>query len=126
MKKIVVLLLPFAFLNILGCAPLILGTAAGALGAYVVSKDTIQGDTDKPYESLWDAALAISKIRGTIKQEDARKGYIELEAERSRVWIRLIRLTRSTTRLKIAARRYHLPNLELAQDMYVRIMDEAK
>ena len=126
MKKIAVLLLPFAFLNLLGCAPLILGTAAGALGAYVVSKDTIQGDTDKPYESLWDAALAISKIRGTIKQEDTRKGYIELEAERSRVWIRLIRLTRSTTRLKIAARRYHLPNLELAQDMYAKIMDEAK
>jgi len=128
MKKRAILyfLLPFVFLSMSGCLPLMVGGAAGALGAYAVGKDTIQGDTDKPYDSLWNAALTVSRIRGTIKQEDSQKGYIELEAQRSQVWIRLIRLTHSTTRLRILARKYHLPDIGLAQDMYVKIMEEVK
>lgn len=126
MKKIAALLLPFVFFSLIGCAPLILGTAAGALGAYAVGNDTIQGESDKPYDSLWDAAITVSKIRGTIKQEDSQRGYIELEAERSQVWIRLVRLTRSTTVLRISARRFHFPNIELAQDIYVKIMEDPR
>ena len=128
MKKIAVFyfLIPFVLLSILGCAPLIIGAAAGGIGAYATSKDTIQGETDKSYESLWNSALMVSKIRGTIKQEDSAKGYIELEADASRVWIRLIRLTRATTRLRISARKYHLPNMDLAQDMFVKIMEGAR
>jgi len=110
--------------NMLGCAPLIIGSAAGALGAYVISKDTIQGDTDKGYDSIWKAALTVSKIKGTIKYEDSLKGIIELESGASKVYIRLIRLTRATVRLRISSRRYHLPNLDLAQDIFVKIMEE--
>src|SRR3989338_1488893 len=63
------LLIIFLLLNILGCAPLIVGSAAvGALGTYAVSKDTVQGETDKSYDSLWNAALTVSRIRGSIKQ----------------------------------------------------------
>jgi hypothetical protein len=128
MKKILfyIFLFPFIFMNISGCVPLIIGGAAGALGAYAVSKDTVQGDTDKSYDSLWDAALMVSKLRGVIKQEDSLRGYIELEEGQSHVDIRLIRLTRATTRVKISARRYHLPNLSLAQDIFVKIMEQAR
>lgn len=116
----------FFCLNALGCAALIVGGAIGAAGGYVISKDTIKGETDKNYDSLWSTALAISRIRGTIKQEDKTRGYIELEAESSKVYIRLIKVTRATTRLKVSARRYHVPNLDLAQDIYTKIMNEAK
>ena len=128
MKKILffVLLIPFIFMNISGCLPLIIGGAAGALGAYALSKDTIQGETDKSYDSLWNAALMVSKFRGIIKQEDYTQGYIELEASSSRVWIRLIRLTQATTRLRISARKFRLPNSSLAQDLFVRIMEQAQ
>jgi len=127
MKKVLFLcfFLPILILNITGCI-FILGGAAGALGAYGISKDTVQGDTDKPYEALWDSALMVCRIRGNIKQEDSLKGYIELQADSSRIWIRLLRLTHSTTRLRISARKYHLPNLDLAQDIYVKIMEQAK
>lgn len=127
MKKTSILfIIPF-ILTIFGCVPLMIGGAVGALGGYAISKDTIQGETDKPYEALWNSALMVSRIRGTIKQEDAAKGYIELESGSSRVWIRLIRLTRSATKLRIAARnKVHLPNIELAQDMYVKIIEEAR
>jgi len=109
-----------------GCVPLIVGGAVGALGGYAASKDSIQGETDKPYENLWNAALTVARIRGNIKQESYARGYIELETDTGQVWIRLIRLTRATTRLRISARRYHLPNLGLAEELFVKIMEEAR
>ncbi|MFA4888125.1 MAG: DUF3568 family protein [Candidatus Omnitrophota bacterium] len=113
-------------LNSLGCASLIVGAAVGGAGVYAVSKDTVQGDTDKSYDSLWAAALTVSRIRGTIKKEDQLKGYIELQAEQSLVKIQLVRLTRLSSRIKISARKFHLPNLDLAQDFYTKIIEEAK
>ena len=115
----------FIISNLYGCWFLV-GGAVGAAGAYVVSKDTVQGATDKPYDRLWSAAISIGRARGTITEEDRQRGYIDLEADSSRVKIRLVRLTSNTTRLKISARKYHLPNLDLAQDLYVRILEEAK
>jgi hypothetical protein len=128
MKKrlFILFIIPFIFLSIAGCIPLIVGSAAGALGAYAVSKDTIQGETDKPYAGLWEAALRIAKIRGTIKEEDNTRGCIELEAGSSKVWIRLIKLTQATTRLRVSARKYHLPDINLAQDIFVKIIEEVK
>jgi len=125
-KLIAFFVLPLLLLNILGCAPLIIGAAVGAVGGYAVSKDTIQGETDKPYEMLWNSALTVSKIRGVVKQENYSSGYIELETQPSKVWIRLIRLTQATTRIRISARKYHMPNLALAEDIYVKILEQAK
>lgn len=118
-------LFPFILVNLYGCW-FIVGGAVGAAGACVVGKDTIQGETDKPYDSLWNSALQVSKIRGAIKQEDYTKGYIELETEANQVWIRLVKLTRATTRLRVSSRKYHLPNLSLAQDIFVKIMEGAR
>ncbi len=128
MRKAVIslVLVPFIMVNILGCVALIIGGAAGALGAYAVSNDKIQGETDKPYYMLWDSALRVSRIRGIIKQEDATKGYIELQSESSKVWIRLTKLTQATTRLEVSSRKHRFPNMELAQDLFVKIMEEAK
>lgn len=127
MRKLIgVILLPFILVSVVGCAPLIIGAAAGGLGAYAISKDTVQGDSDKDYAALWESALNVAKVRGVIQQENANTGYIELSAESSKVWIRLIRLTRATTRIKISARKYHFPNMELAQDLFVKIITGTK
>ena len=126
MRKAILFLIPCIFLSISGCAPLIIGSAVGALGGYAVSKDTIEGETDKSYDSLWEAALTVSKIRGQIKYENKTKGYIESEAESSKVYIRFIRLTVSTTRLRVSARKYNLPNMILAQDIFVKITEQAR
>jgi len=119
------LILCFLF-SACGCAPLIIGVAAGGLGAYAVSKDTVQGETDKNYEALWKSALAVSKARGLIQEENESAGYIVLGAESSKVWIKLIRLTQATTRLKVSARKYRFPNLQLAQDIFIRIINGVK
>lgn len=120
---LVICYMPYA---ILGCAPLLIGAAVGGVGCYAVSKDTVLGETDKSYDSVWDAVVTVSKIRGTIKHEDSGRGYLVLNADGSKVWIRLVRLTRSTVRLRIQARKFHLPNLTLAQDIYTKIMEEAR
>lgn len=127
MKKTILFLSLTTFILLSsGCIPLIIGGAAGALGARAISKDTIQGETDKSYDSLWKAAYQVSKIRGTIRQEDNLRGYLRVDVGLSRVKISLIRLTRATTRLRITARKYHFPDLDLAQDLFVKIMEEAK
>lgn len=127
MKKIAIFFLAsFMLVNISGCAPLIIGAAAGALGGYAVSRDTVQGATDTDYDRLWNAAITVARIRGVIKSEDYARGCFTVEAESSKVWIRLIRLTRATTRIRISARKMHFPNLNLAEDLFVKIMEEAK
>jgi len=123
MKKLIsVPFVLFILPLVCGCAPLIIGAAAGGLGAYAISKDTVQGDSDKDFELLWESALSICKQYGIIQQENISTGYIELTASSSKVWIRLVRLTRATTRIKISARKFHLPNQELAQDLFVKIV----
>ncbi|HTY44483.1 MAG TPA: DUF3568 family protein [Patescibacteria group bacterium] len=113
-------------IGLCGCAPLIVGGILGGVGAYAVSKDTIQGETDKPYESLWESAVKVARIRGTVRQEDVTKGYLELQTDSGRIWITLIRLTQATTRVKVSARRFHMPNIALAQDMFVKIMEQSQ
>lgn len=126
MKKSLIfsLLLSSVLLSSSGCIPVLVG--AGALGGYAVSKDTIQGETDVPYDDLWDSALRISRIRGTIKQEDVTEGYIKVAVESGLVWIRLLKLTQATSRLKVSARKWHFPNIALAQDLYLKIIQEAQ
>ena len=109
-----------------GCVPLIVGGAVGALGGYAISKDTIQGETDKDYDTLWNAAKLVAKIKGKINTEDKAKGDLELKVDSSKVKVRLIRLTSATTRLRVSARNaLGLPNIDLAQDVFVKILEQA-
>ena len=114
------------FFGVSGCAPLIVGAAVGGAGAYAVSKDTLQGDTDKPYDALWSAALSIAKMKGSVTMENYTKGAIDLNIEGGKVWIRFIRLTRTATRVRVSARKFHMPSISSAQDIYTKIMDEAR
>ena len=128
MKKILFLAsCCFLLLANSGCVPLVVGATLGAVGGYAASKDTVQGDTDTPYDSIWQAAIAVSRIRGTIKQDNSEQGVIELSADSNKVWIRLFRLTQATTTIKVSARnRFHLPNISLAQDLFVKIIEQSK
>ena len=110
-----------------GCVPLVIGAAAGGAGVYAASRDTIQGDTDVGFETLWDAAVTVTRVRGTIVKQDFDKGTIEAcEGKSIKIWVTLEKLTASTTRLKVASRKYKMPNLELAQTIYTKILDETK
>jgi hypothetical protein len=127
MKKLLVLfvLIPFLATGLCGCIPVFL-MAVGGVGVYAISKDTIQGDTDTPYEALWDSALKVSKIKGTVLQQDFNRGYIEIDANPNKIWIQLVRVTTVATKIKVSARKYKLPNIDLAQEVFIKIIEEAK
>jgi hypothetical protein len=128
MKKVILaMLIPFLFVGIAGCAPLFLMTVGG-VGVYAISKDTIQGDTDTQYETLWDAAMKVARIRGTILQEDFNRGYIQIDAKPNNIKIQFVRITAATTKLRVSARKYKkvLPNIEIAQDVFIKIIEESK
>ena len=128
MKKILWGICAVVFLasNLAGCAPIIVGAALGGAAVYAVSKDTVQGDSDKPYERLWSAALTVARLRGILKQQDDLRGFIKVGTDSGQVWIKLSKLTSVTTRIRVSARKYHLPNLELAQEMFFKITEEVK
>jgi hypothetical protein len=128
MKKTLLVICAAVFLacNLAGCVPIILGAALGGAGVYAASKDTVQGDSDKPYERLWSAALTVARLRGTLKQQDDLRGYIKVATDSGQVWIKLSKLTPSTTRLRVSARKFHFPNLELAQEMFFKITEQVK
>ena len=108
-----------------GCVPLLVGGAA-AIGTYAVSSDSMQGDTDTNYDDLWKTAQTVIKTRGSITAEDKTKGHLEAEIEGNRVIIKLIRVTKATTRLRISARnKFKLPNIKLAQEIFVKVLDQA-
>jgi len=125
-KNLSIALVLFILPALCGCVPLIVGAAAGGLGAYAISKDTVQGDSDKNFDLLWESAINVGRQYGIIQQENISTGYIELTADSSKVWIRLIRLTQATTRIRISARKFHFPNMELAQDLFVKIITGVK
>ncbi|MBU1125961.1 MAG: hypothetical protein KKC84_08030 [Candidatus Omnitrophica bacterium] len=109
-----------------GCASFIINSEVGALGGYAVSRDTIQAETNTLHQELWQACLTVARIRGTIKQEDIGKGFLEVESQGGMIWIRIIRLTRDTVRLRVSARKYGISQLGVAQNFFVKIMEEAR
>jgi hypothetical protein len=121
------LLIPFLVSGLCGCIPVFLMTVGG-VGVYAISKDTIQGDTDTPYETLWDSAMKVARIRGTILQEDFNRGYIEVDANPNKIKIQFVRVTAATTQIRVSARKYKkmFPNIDLAQEVFVKIIEESK
>lgn len=127
MKKICCGIMILSIFGISGCAPLIVGAALGAAGVHVISKDSVGVDTDKGYDNIWNAAMDVASSKGIVKRQDMDRGYIEVTLNTAtRAWIRLSPVTRSTTRLKVSARKHHLPNFELAQEILVKILDQSK
>ena len=127
MKKLLALfvLIPFLITGLSGCVPVFL-MAVGGVGVYAISKDTIQGDTDTDYESLWDSAIKVARIRGTVMQEDFNRGYIQIDAKPNKIWIQFVRVTAAATKIRVSARKYKLPNIDLAQDVFIKIIEESK
>jgi hypothetical protein len=124
MKKIVSYLVVIMLCaNLAGCWPVILGV--GAVGGYAISRDTIQGETDKDIGSVWGAAIKVSEVMGIIRAEDRSKGTLAVEVDRNNVNIKVEELTKTTVRLRVSVRnKYLLPNISLAQKMYTKIIQQ--
>ena len=107
-----------------GCIFIVAGV--GALGGYAISKDTIQGETDSGFEDVWQASQEVLDVMGLIHTEYKSKGEIEAKVNSSDVKILIEELTSKTTRLRVSARKYLLPDISLAQKIYIKIVQKSK
>ncbi|MDP8266935.1 MAG: hypothetical protein P9M07_08385 [Candidatus Aceula meridiana] len=113
------LLLVLAF-SLSGCFYAIIG-GLGALGGYAISPDTVEGETQIEYDTLWDAAVEIVSIMGTIQTKNYKLGQIEARVAGAYVWVDLSQASSSWVRMSVKARKNMLPSMKTAQDVWVKV-----
>lgn len=105
-----------------GCIYLAVG-AVGVVGGYVVSPDTVEGTTTHTTEECWDAAKQIVSIMGTVVQEGPNGSQLEATINGSKVIITLSAINVSTTKVSVKARKAFMPKIDVAQDVYAKIIN---
>lgn len=125
MKKKITLLAAvlFLFLSLNGCIYVVVGSI-GALGGYVVSPDTVEGVTSQSQAAVWDETIDVLSVMGTILEQQEDAGLIVAKVNGSKVTINIIAMTQSAVKLSVRARKFNLPRVSLAQDIFVKIMSK--
>ncbi len=107
-----------------GCVPLWVGAGvAGIVGGYAVSPDTVEGTTTHTTEECWDAAKQIAGIMGQVVQEGPSGSQLDATINGSKVTIVLSAINVSTTKLSVKARKAFMPKIDVAQDVYAKIIN---
>ncbi|MEK6563536.1 MAG: DUF3568 family protein [Candidatus Omnitrophota bacterium] len=119
-------ILAVLWFSVSGCAVVLVG--AGAAGGYAIGKDYIQGETDKDFDRVYDSAVTIAGIMGDIESQfsNPSTGKIKANVETSSLEIYVERLTKKTVRLKVRSRKNLMPNIELAQKVYTKIIQNIR
>ncbi|MEI6438497.1 MAG: hypothetical protein WCO69_07100 [Candidatus Omnitrophota bacterium] len=105
-----------------GCIYLAVG-AVGVVGGYVVSPDTVEGTTSHTTEECWDAAKQIVGVMGQVVGDSANGSQMEATINGAKVTITLSAINLSTTKLSVKARKAFMPKIDVAQDVYTKIIN---
>ncbi len=105
-----------------GCVILAAG-AAGVVGGYVVSPDTVEGSTSRAFEDVWRAAKEITGIMGRVVEENTAQGVLVAEINAARVTVTMVSINASTTKISVKVRKAFMPKIDLAQDVYTKILN---
>lgn len=106
-----------------GCVPVMIA-GAGVVGGYAISRDTFEGVSSKSQEELWDAANRVASIMGTVENSDRRGNQITALISGARVSILVLPVNLTTTKLRIKARKNIFPAIDIAQNVYTKIMNQ--
>lgn len=105
--------------SLCGCAAVLIG--AGAVGGYAIAKDSVSGEIDTSFQQVWAQSIKVAEDMGAVTSQDKKQGRIEAEISMSRVWITIDELNKDTARLIVGARKNLLPNLNLANKVFLKI-----
>ena len=122
-KKLVILVIGISLLTS-GCAVFLIG--AGVAGGYAISKDTMEFNSDKSFNSIWDSSAHVLDIMGTVKTKDYNKGKLEADISGTHVIVNIESITKNATRLRVSARKYMLPDMTTAQNVLNKIIQNVK
>ena len=111
----------FPLLLLSGCVLFLVG--AGVAGGVAISKDTIEGHTEKSLDRVYKASREVVMDEGFIRLEDKTHGIIESEVRKSEVKIEIRQITDKTVRIQVKARKGMklVPNPALANELYNKI-----
>ena len=105
-----------------GCVILAVG-AAGVVGGYVISPDTVEGSIARSMDETWTSVKEITGIMGRIVEENNSQGVLVAEIASARVTVTLMSINATTTKISVKARKAFMPKIDLAQDVYIKIMN---
>jgi len=104
-----------------GCAALLIG--AGAAGGYALSADSIQGNFDSDFDTVWFKSIEVMEEVGQIIFEDEKSGIIRAKTSKQiDITITLGRVTENTTSLTVKAKKNVLPKRKDAQKIFSAII----
>jgi hypothetical protein len=121
-KFIKLLVLPL-LISLTGCIYLVVG-GIGAVGGYIVSPDTVEGITENDTTSVWDSAMEVVSFMGTITEEHEDGGMILAKINKASVTINILALNQATVKITVKARKFYLPKISVAQDVFLKIMNQ--
>ena len=104
-----------------GCAALLVG--AGAAGGYAVSRDSITNHFDLSQSHVYGISRSVVKQIGLITAEDERRGRLQADVDGATVTVTVTPVSEKTVKLQVKARKFLMPKLSIAQDVYNRILD---
>ncbi len=122
-KLFQIVFLAFTCMFSSGCFLLLVGSA-GAVGGYAISRDTVEGVSSKGQDELMTAARQVVSIMGIILDERRKDGEIEGTVAGSHVYITVIQINMTTSKLRVKARNGIFPRIGTAQEVYTKIMNQ--
>jgi hypothetical protein len=118
------LVLPLAF-GLSGCIYLIVG-GVGAVGGYIVSPDTVEGITEFGDITIWESAIEIVSIMGIIEDQNEEMGVLLAKVNGAKVTITVLPMDTAQSKLTVKARKAFMPKINLAQDVFVKIVNNVQ
>jgi hypothetical protein len=118
MAMILAVALPLGFS---GCG-IVVVAGLGALGGYTVSRDTIEGATGYSEGELFETATEILSIMGQVDEKSKVDGRVLATVNGAKVTVTFIPVSKTTTTLRVKARRGMFPKIAVAQDVYMKIV----
>ena len=106
-----------------GCIPLLVGAGVGVVGGYVISPDTVEGQVTRSLQETYDAAKQITGIMGHITQENPNNSELISTISGTTVTVTFIAINVSTTKISVKARKAFMPKIDIAQDVYTKIIN---
>lgn len=104
-----------------GCGIVVIA-GLGAVGGYVISPDTVEGILGYSEGELYSSASDTLSVMGTVTEQSKGSGRVAATIAGVRVTVDVIPTSKSTTKLKVKARRWFFPKISVAQDVYVKIV----
>lgn len=97
-----------------------------AVGALVISKDSITEEISVPSGKLYDLALSVLKQAGKVNIQDPAAGVISALVDGASVSVKLKKISELKTRITVSARKYMLPRREVASGVLYQITEKLK